>query len=561
MNAIKKNLPAAIQAIQDLQLAFDVGHSSIGWAVLQRTGTQASDVRVHGCGAVTFGADDCLASKRRGYRRQRRHIRATRQRIERMARLFLCILAGDSGNDVTDLRLELHRYLTNLDRAELTQAGTKKGESHPWLLAARILSARTDEEKAKARLNWSQLWDVVRWYAHNRGYDGNIRWSGGFSVEAFSDCPLASRKELDAQADAVKDGDPDDDKKKLQAAAARMDDYGFTTPTFAETVAKFLLGPDRVVKPGGEGKPGIVEATSTEFAEAEFKRLLFNCEPGFENHPRHLRNYFKGVRAAFPRRIIKNINGKPTLIGGTEWEVRYILRAHFNHLLHCSAEMERAICGGIPDAVSDWAALKASFPQLYLSDTDRTKLRELRISKKLSKEQKRLIIQKRRTFLEGKLALPARYHGGILFGQVVPRFDNRIIEQCPFTFARINRAILDKDEAPLKSFDLTISQIMASRQCVGGEMESVEALAFRWAAKLAKVPSKNCLEFLDYRWAMILANIRIGLESESYRNADGKETIVSVVRDTGPRGSGCLMRSVTEPGAREAGELCATGQG
>jgi len=49
----------------DLQLAFDVGHSSIGWAVLEKTGAQPSNINILGCGVVTFGADDCLASKRR----------------------------------------------------------------------------------------------------------------------------------------------------------------------------------------------------------------------------------------------------------------------------------------------------------------------------------------------------------------------------------------------------------------------------------------------------------------------------------------------------------------
>jgi hypothetical protein len=519
MNATEKIDPEV-----KLQLAFDVGHSSIGWAVLERIGTQVTDVKIHGCGAVTFGANDCLASKRRGYRRQRRHTRATRQRIERMAKLFLCLLTNDSGKDVADLRRELRLYLTSLKRAELTLSGTKKNESHPWLLAARVLSARSNEEKAKARLNWSQLWGVLRWYAHNRGYDGNIRWSGGFRIEAFSETPLAGRKEVDAQAETLKDEDPEDDKKKLQAAAARMDDYGFTTPTFAETVAKFLLGPDRTVKAGGEGKPGIVEPTTEEFTQEEFKRLLFNCEPGFENHPRHLRNYFKGIRAAFPRRVIKDIDGRPTLVGGTEWEVRYILRAHFNYLECCNPDLERALCGGMPESTSDWAALKAGFPQLYLSDGEQTTLRGLRGPKILGMEHRRQIIQKRKEILTGKLALPARYHGGLLFGQLVPRFDNRIIEQCPFTFASINRAILDKDEKPLKAFKLTIAQIMASRRHVKGEWESDATLAQRWAAKLAKVPSKNCLEFLDYRWAMIIANLRIGFEGQTHRNADGKET-------------------------------------
>ena len=72
----------------DLQLAFDVGHSSIGWAVLQTTDSKTESINLLGCGAVTFRADDCLASTRRGYRRQRRHIRSTRQRIARLKTLL-----------------------------------------------------------------------------------------------------------------------------------------------------------------------------------------------------------------------------------------------------------------------------------------------------------------------------------------------------------------------------------------------------------------------------------------------------------------------------------------
>ena len=81
MNATQK-IPAGTNS--DLQLAFDVGHSSIGWAVLKKSGKQTSDINILGCGAVVFRADDCLASSRRTYRRQRRHIRSTRQRIARM---------------------------------------------------------------------------------------------------------------------------------------------------------------------------------------------------------------------------------------------------------------------------------------------------------------------------------------------------------------------------------------------------------------------------------------------------------------------------------------------
>ncbi len=55
----------------------------------------------------------------------------------------------------------------------------------------------------------------------------------------------------------------------------------------------------------------------------------------------------------------------------------------------------------------------------------------------------------------GSLKLPKRYRGGLLFGQLVPRFDNRIISKCPVS-----------DQ---------------------------------------KVPSRNCPEFLNFRWAMQLA--------------------------------------------------------
>ena len=95
MNAkVKNQIVKTSNQEADLQLAFDVGHSSLGWAVLQRgAGVPTAPVKIGeanlpinllGCGVVTFRADDCLASTRRGYRRQRRHIRSTRQRIARM---------------------------------------------------------------------------------------------------------------------------------------------------------------------------------------------------------------------------------------------------------------------------------------------------------------------------------------------------------------------------------------------------------------------------------------------------------------------------------------------
>lgn len=130
----------------DLQLAFDVGHSSIGWAVLQKSDGQTPGINILGCGSVVFRANDCLVSSRRAYRRQRRHIRSTRQRIARMKTLLQ-------------------------QRGVLTAAELEKpGCAWPWKLSARVL-------QGGKLLTWRELWDVLRWYAHNRGYDGNRRWS------------------------------------------------------------------------------------------------------------------------------------------------------------------------------------------------------------------------------------------------------------------------------------------------------------------------------------------------------------------------------------------------
>ena len=126
-----------------LEFAFDVGHSSLGWAVLH-SGAQPE---ILACGTVLFPADDCLASHRRAFRRMRRHIRSTRQRIRRI-RDFLAHLGV-----LTDGELD-----------------TRTPSSAPFWLAARVIAGGP-------LLTWPELWDVLRWYAHNRGYDGNAKWS------------------------------------------------------------------------------------------------------------------------------------------------------------------------------------------------------------------------------------------------------------------------------------------------------------------------------------------------------------------------------------------------
>ncbi len=128
-----------------LNFAFDVGHSSIGWSVIAPKETTAPDIL--GCGVVLFEKDSALANQRRLHRSQRRHVRATRHRIARLEKLLA--------------------HLGVITAADLaTKHNAAGGHAAPWLLSARVLAsdgART--------LTWLELWDVLRWYAHNRGYD------------------------------------------------------------------------------------------------------------------------------------------------------------------------------------------------------------------------------------------------------------------------------------------------------------------------------------------------------------------------------------------------------
>lgn len=300
----------------DLQLAFDVGHSSLGWAVLQNTPDKIPlSIQLLGCGVVTFRADDCLASARRGYRRQRRHIRSTRQRIARMKILLA--------------------HLGVLKKEQLDTPGC----AWPWLLAARVL-------RGGPLLTWPELWDVLRWYAHNRGYDGNRRWSA-------------------AEAEAE-----DEDTEKVENAKTLMGKYGVKTmaETFCAISGLNPMGKKRSCNLPGDKRP-------------------------------------KGMNAAFPRPVVED-------------EVRRVLREHFGKLPKVDETLERVLIGLNNQDKLAWQAI--SCPEMKL---------------------------------------PKRYQGALLFGQLVPRFDNRIISECPIS---------------------------------GG-----------------KVPSRDCAEFMNFRWGMQLANIRV----------------------------------------------------
>jgi CRISPR-associated endonuclease Csn1 len=302
-----------------LLLSFDIGHSSIGWGVLSSGKRVGETPEIFGCGSVIFPADDCLASKRRGHRRTRRNIRATRQRIARMKQLL--------------------RHLGVLEG----QALSEMGHPAPHVLAARVLISN------EPILSWAEIWSVLRWYAHNRGYDGNARWS------------------------RLEESSEDTDKEK--AALDLMKKHGTEGKSMAETICA-ALGIDPLSAKISSAKP------------------------------------YKTLNAAFPRTIVRN-------------EVLSILKSHVGHLPKLDEDFISTLIS------QDEGGGHRAWETIKVPD----------------------------------LNLPKRYYGGLLFGQLIPRFDNRIIARCP----------------------------------ISGE----------------KVPNKATREFLYFRWAMILGNLRVNGRSLS----------------------------------------------
>ena len=192
-------------------------------------------------------------------------------------------------------------------------------------------------------LNWNELWSVIRWYAHNRGYDGNSRWAR----------------------DAADRGDTE----KEQAAIELMKQHGTIGKSMAETICAALA----------------IDPCSGKISSAK---------------------PFKTMNAAFPRKIVRQ-------------EVLDVLTIHVGVLPKLDAAFVNTLVA--PDEADEHHAWQ--------------------------------------TITVPEIRLPARYYGGLLFGQLIPRFDNRIIARCP----------------------------------ISGE----------------KVPNKSTIEFLSYRWAMILANISV----------------------------------------------------
>ena len=338
----------------DIHLAFDVGHSSIGWAVLNARTGQAPDLL--GCGSVIFAADDCLASQRRGFRRQRRHIRATRQRISRIERLLAHL------GVMTKQQLEKKHVAAG-------------GHAAPWFLAARVL-------RGGKLLTWEELWDVLRWYAHNRGYDGNKAWSAHNTAA------------------------DEEDTEKVENARSLLSDF--------------------------ERKHGHTGSMAEIFCDVSGLDPLgakISCNLPGDKRP-------KALNAAFPREAV-------------EREVRAILERHIGHLPKLDADFIRAL-------IEDWTALHCPTIQLP------ARFGQI-------------------------LTCGKRTPGGLLFGQLVPRFENRIIATCPITFERVYQSVLDD----------TNDDVRAKHE----------------AGKRAKVPAKDCPEFLRFRWAMQVANIQVATGS------------------------------------------------
>lgn len=323
-----------------LTLSFDIGYASIGWCVLSTGKPAPASPEILGAGVVTFRADDCLTSQRRGLRRTRRHIRSTRQRIERLKKYL--------------------EHIKFLSREDLDLPG----HPAPFLLAA----AAHDGTRVLTAL---ELWHVIRWYAHNRGYDGNSRWS---------------RQE---------DRD-EDDTEKVIAAKEQMAQHD--TSTMAHTIC-----------------------------------ALLDLDP---KHPDQKISSFlpyKTLNTAYPRSTVTA-------------EIERILHQHLDKLP-----------GLTPEAMK------------FLISSDKLSADNLAV------------------LPVADIKLPKRYHGGLLFGQLVPRFDNRIITRCPITWAEIYQREVESGTAAKE--------------------------ASRLAERDSKVPAKKSPEFLRYRFARLLANLRADGES------------------------------------------------
>lgn len=358
---------------RSLTFSFDIGYASIGWAVIESASHDDADPSVCCCGAVVFPKDDCQAFKRREYRRLRRNIRSRRVRIERIGRLLV--------------------------QAQIITQEMKETPGHPapFYLASEAL-------KGHRNLAPIELWHVLRWYAHNRGYDNNVSWSGGFS----------------------EDGGNKEDTERVQHAKDLMDKHG--TATMAETICRELKLE--------EGKADAPMNVST---------------PAYKN-----------LNTAFPRLTV-------------EKEVRRIL------------ELSAPLIPGLTSEIMELIA-----------------------------QHHPLTTKQRGVLIHYGIKLARRYRGSLLFGQLIPRFDNRIISRCPVSWAQVYEAELKKGNS--------------------------EQNARERAEKLSKVPTANCPEFYEYRIARILCNIRADGEPLS---AEIRRELMNQARQEGKLTKASLEKAIS----------------
>ena len=206
-----------------------------------------------------------------------------------------------------------------------------------------------------APLTWPELWDVLRWYAHNRGYDANRAWS---------------RQEK-----------PDtEDSEKAQRAHELLREFKRRhgrPGTMAEVFCDHLLLREFERR---HGRPGTL-------AEVVCDHLGVDPRGPVKSSRQRVRH----LGAAFPRE-------------GVEAEVERILQAH------------KGILPGVDDPLI----------HALLRDHTARPVPGLRLPARYGQRQP-----------DGTLR-----PGGLLFGQLLPRFDNRIIARCPIAYERVYQQVL-----------------------------------------------------------------------------------------------------------------------
>ena len=127
-----------------------------------------------------------------------------------------------------------------------------------------------------------------------------------------------------------------------------------------------------------------------------------------------------------------------------------------------------------------------------------------------------LTTEQRGVLVHYGIKLARRYRGSLLFGQLIPRFDNRIISRCPVSWAQVYEAELKKGNS--------------------------EQNARERAEKLSKVPTANCPEFYEYRMARILCNIRADGEPLS---AEIRRELMNQARQEGKLTKASLEKAIS----------------